>query len=115
MCIYQLQEFVGKGAIELQDIINYYLWKVSRYNHLRPLLIVVIFMFSQDSNIYIRSFITLTLAVYYIYNNSVVKQSSASKVGKHSIKLSTQSNTEIGYPIFLSSIIKLKQDPRNNS
>lgn len=72
-------------------------------------------MFSQDSNIYIRSFIPLTLAVYYMYNNSVVKQSSDSKVGKHSVKLSTQSNAEIGYPIFFHSIIKLKQDPKNNS
>lgn len=40
-------------------------------------------MFSQDNKIYVPTFVTLTLAVYYIYNNnSVVKQSSASKVGK---------------------------------
>lgn len=101
MYIYKVQEFVGKCATELWDITNiYYLWKVSRYNELRPLLIVLFFMFSQDNNVYIPNVVTLTLAICCIYNNSIVNQSAASKVGKHSLHLSIQSSTEISFPIF---------------
>jgi len=64
-------------------------------------------MFSHDNNIYIPTFITLTLGVYYIHSNSVVKQSSASKAGKHSVNLSVQSSTEIDYPIFFFFLLSV--------
>lgn len=74
---------------------------------------IVFFMFSQNNSIYTPTFISLTLTVNYTYNKNVAKQSSDSRVGKYSVNLSRESNTEIGYLNFSFSFIKLK-DPRKN-
>lgn len=99
MCyFFHLQEFVEEGAINL--IFSLFVKSVN---------IIDLGLYWQPCSLHFHRtipfffhtyFITLTLAVYYMCNNSVVKQSSVSKVGKHYLNSNTQSYTRMSFPYF---------------
>lgn len=94
---FHLQEFVEEGTINL--IFSLFVKSVN---------IIDLGLYWQPCSLHFHRtitfvfhtyFITLTLAVYYMCNNSVVKP-SVSKVGNHYLNSNTQSYTRMSFPYF---------------